>query len=94
MSDLTENLAKNEQQILRLIATTSETLDNPQNVEDVDSEAENAIPSTTSTPIKTKTTTHKNPPIMSRNCDVSLVLWKPGLVLFCIFPHLQLFLET
>ena len=52
----------------KLIAPASKTSDNHQNVEDIDFEAENVLPTTIkTTPIKTKTTMHKNIPIISGN---------------------------
>ena len=45
----------------------SKTLDNHRNVGNIDSENETVPPTTKYTPIKTRTTTHKNTPITSRN---------------------------
>ena len=51
-----ENLTK----MLKSIAVTSKTQNNPLNIEDTEYETENVLPTTTSTPVRTKTTTRKN----------------------------------
>ena len=53
--------------MLKLIAQTSKTQNSPLNIEDTDSDTENVLPITTSTPVKVKTTTRKSTPIANRN---------------------------
>ena len=67
MSHLAKNSAENQKDMLDLIAPTSKKPVNLQNAENSDSEKENNSPITTSTPPKSKTTTHKHTPIFSRN---------------------------
>ena len=57
MSDLTNILAENQKEMLKLIAPTMKKLANsPENV-NTDSEPENVLTTVTTTPVKSKTTT-------------------------------------
>ena len=67
LSDLTRILAENKNEMLKLIAPAVKKSADLQNLEDSDSEAENAFPTTTLTPIKSETTTSKITLITSRN---------------------------
>ena len=60
MSDFTKVLAENQKEMLKLIVPVTKKSAIHQNVEVSDSAAENIFSSTTSTPIKSKATTHKN----------------------------------
>ena len=61
MTDLSKIFAENQKEMVKLIAPITETQNSPLNVEDTDSETENALPTTTSTPVKTKRTIRKVP---------------------------------
>ena len=74
MCDLTKILAENQNDMQKLKASTSKTLNNLQDVEGIDSEAENVLSTTSSTPIKTETTTQKNNPITSRNMATGVLI--------------------
>ena len=82
MYDLTKIFVEKQKEMQKLLAPASKTPDNHQNVEDIDSKAENVLPTTTSTPIKTETTMHKNIPIISGN----IIFFKlPFLELGCMW---------
>ena len=68
MSDLSKFLAHNQKEMLNLTASVTKTRNNHLDIEDLDSETENALPTITSTLLKTKTTTVKLP-------RQSLVTW-------------------
>ena len=69
MTYLSKILAENQKEILRLIAPIIKKPTIHQNEEDSDFEAENNLPTSTSTPIKSKATTSRTTPISSRyNC--------------------------
>ena len=74
MCDLTKILVENQKDMQKLKASTSKTLNNLQDVEGIDSEAENVLSTTSSTPIKTETTTQKNNPITSRNMATGVLI--------------------
>ena len=61
MSDLTNILAENQREMLKLIAPTVTKSTIPQNLEDSDSETLNTNPASTSTPIKSKATSKNTP---------------------------------
>ena len=67
MSDLTKILAENQKEMLTLIAPTIKNPTSSQKLENTDSEPENVLPTNTSTPIRSKTITHKTTPVNSRN---------------------------
>ena len=67
MSDLSKILAENREEMLRLLAPTTKIQNNHLNVENSDSETENAFPTITSTLVKNKATMRKNTPTVSRN---------------------------
>ena len=66
MSDLTEILAENQKEMLKLIAPTVKNPTNSQNLENTDTELENVLPTNASTPIRSKTT-QETTPVNSRN---------------------------
>ena len=67
MSDLSKILAENQKEMLRLFALNTKARNNHPDVENTDSETENAFPTITSTPVKIKATIRKNTPTVSRN---------------------------
>ena len=69
MSDLTKILAKNQKEMLKLIAAPVKKQIAIATAEETDSESENIPENATSTPIKSKTTAtnHKITPVNSRN---------------------------
>ena len=71
MSDLTTIVAQNHMEMLKLIAPVVKKPISVQNLENSDSEPENVLPNTTSTPIKTQATTSKTTPVKCRNSAFS-----------------------
>ena len=71
MSDLTKILAENRKEMLKLKAPVTKVQNNHLDIEDIDSETENALPTITSKPVKIKTATCKNTPTVSRNSRYS-----------------------
>ena len=69
ISDLTKILAENQKEMLKLIAPVVKNPTSVLNLENSDSEPENVLPNTTSTPIKTKVNTSKTTPVCGRNKD-------------------------
>ena len=67
MTDLTEILADNQKEMLKLITPAIKKKSTVQNLENSDSESESILTNTTLTPIRIKTTTSKTTPISSRN---------------------------
>ena len=67
MSDLSKFLAKNQKEMLRLLAPNTKARDNHPDVENSDSETENVFPTNTLTPVKNRTTMRKNTPTVSSN---------------------------
>ena len=67
MSDVSKILAENQKEMIKLIAPITKTRNNHLDIDDLDSETENALPIITFTPVRTKTTTRKNTPTDSRN---------------------------
>ena len=67
MADLTKILGENQKQMFDLITPAVRKTNVIQNLDNSDSEAENILPNTTSTLIKTKATTSKYTPVNSRN---------------------------
>ena len=67
MSDLTKIIAENHNDVLKLFTLLLKKPVTLQNLENSDSEPENVVANTTSTPIKTKATTSKVTPVSSRN---------------------------
>ena len=67
LSHLTKSLAENQKEMLKLIAPVVKKPVPGQNLENSDSEPENVLPNTTSTPIKRKAATSKTTPVNSGN---------------------------
>ena len=67
MSDRSIILAENQKELLKLIAPVIKNPVTLQNLENSDSEPDNVLPNTASTPIKTRATTSKTTPMNSRN---------------------------
>ena len=81
MSTFSKIPAKNQKEMLKVVAPTSKIQNNPLNIEDTDSETENVLPTNTSTPVKTKTTTRKSTSIASRNRRLCTSIEKFSLVI-------------
>ena len=72
MTDLTKILAKNQKEMLKLIAPTIKKHTVSSNIQDSDSDQENISVTKTSTPVKTRTaTSSKTTPNNSRNTYMS-----------------------
>ena len=71
MSDFSKILAENQKEMLKLKAPVIKIRNNHLDIEDLDSETENALPTMTSKPVKIKTTARKNTPTVSRNSRYS-----------------------
>ena len=67
MADLTKILAETQKKILKLVTPAVRKTNLVQNLYNSDSETENILPNTTSTPIKTNATTSKSTPVNSRS---------------------------
>ena len=67
MFDLTKILVENQKEMLKLIAPDIKNPTSSQNIENTDSEPKNVLPTITSTPIRSKTTTQKTTPVISSN---------------------------
>ena len=65
MSDLSKILAENQKEKLRLFALNTKARNNHPDVENSDSETENAFPTITSTPVRNKASIRKNTPTAS-----------------------------
>ena len=76
MSDLTKILAHSQKEMLKLIAPVIKKTSTVQNSENSDSESKSILPNTTSsTPIRSKTTTSETTQVNSRNNGVNQI-WK------------------